>query len=275
MPEDIFPGIEAHFRGGHYAVLDEGAHVLSWTPPSQVPVLWVSPLARFEPGVAVRGGVPVVFPWFGAGISGDRSPAHGFARTATWQRGEVISDRSGPGRLEVHHTLTADGFDSAPFAAELVSEFTPSQLQVSLAVTNTGDADFTYEEALHTYLAVNDIAQVSVEGLDGCSYRDKVAGGEETQAGPVRFDGETDRLYAHDGTAIVDDPDWGRRIEVAKSGSGTTVVWNPGVTKGSGTADVGKYWAEFVCVEAANIGDGAVRLAPGESHILTQRLRLV
>ena len=278
MPEDFFPGVEAHFRGGHYSVLDAGAHVLAWTPPSQVPVLWVSPLARFEPGVAVRGGIPVVFPWFGAGISGDRTPAHGFARTAAWERRGVTSDRSGAGRFEVRHTLTADDFDSPPFSAELVSEFTPDQLQVSLTVTNTGEADFTYEEALHTYLAVDDISRVGLDGLDGCQYLDKAAGAEPvqaTQAGSVRFSGEVDRLYAHTGDVVVDDPGWGRRILVGKSGSATTVVWNPGATKGAALADVGSNWGGFVCVEAANVGDGAIRLTQGESHILTQRLRLV
>lgn len=277
MPEDFFPGVEAHFKGAHYAVLDAGAHVLAWTPAGHLPVLWLSPLARFEPGVAVRGGIPVVFPWFGAGITGDRSPAHGFARTAAWKRAGVTNELATGGRLEVRHTLDADDFDSEPFAAELVSEFAIDHLQVSLTVTNTGETTFTYEEALHTYLAVSDISAISLDGLDGCSYTDKVDAGPSApvQAGSVRFSGETDRLYAHTGTVIVDDPEWSRRIEVTKEGSATTVVWNPGATKGAALADVGPNWAGFVCVEAANTGDGAIRLEPGESHILSQRMRLV
>jgi glucose-6-phosphate 1-epimerase len=272
---DFFPGVETHYQGSHYAVLDAGAHVLAWTPREQVPVLWVSPLAVFEPGVAVRGGVPVVFPWFGAGPSGDRTPAHGFARTAAWERVGLVDEVAANGRLEVRHRLTSEGFDSSPFSAELVSEFARDHLRVSLSVTNTGTADFSYEEALHTYLAVSDVARISLEGLDGCSYIDKVDGGERVQAGPVRFTGETDRLYSHTGDVVVDDPDWCRKIRVSKEGSAVTVVWNPGAARGASLSDVAQYWPGFVCVEAANSGDRTITVPSGETHTLTQMLQLV
>jgi len=274
MPAALFPGIETHYKGGHHAVLDAGAHVLAWTPRDQVPVLWVSPLAVFEPGVAVRGGIPVIFPWFGAGPRGDQTPSHGFARTAEWERTGLVDDLVETGRLEVRHRLTSDGLQAAPFSAELVSEFTRDHLRVSLAVTNTGTADFSYEEALHTYLAVSDIARISIEGLDGCRYVDKVDGGNQVQAGPVRFAGETDRLYSHTGDVVVDDPDWSRRIRVSKEGSAVTVVWNPGAIRGAALADVGQYWAGFVCVEAANVGDRTITVQAGETRILAQQLHL-
>ncbi len=272
---DFFPGVETHSPGGHYAVLDAGAHVLAWTPRDQVPVLWVSPLASFEPNVAVRGGVPVVFPWFGGGPNNDRRPMHGFARTATWQRVRVSDDVATTGRLEVRHRLTADGFDSAPFSADLVSEFTRDHLRVSLEVTNTGTADFSYEEALHTYLAVSDVARISLDGLDGCGYVDKAGGGERVQAGAVRFTGETDRLYSHAGDVVVEDPDRSRRIRVSKQGSATTVVWNPGAARAASMSDVGQYWSGFVCVEAANTGARIVTIPPDGTHTLAQTLDLV
>nr|WP_300143364.1 D-hexose-6-phosphate mutarotase [Propionicimonas sp.] len=276
MPEDLFPGVEAHHRGAHYAVLDAGAHVLAWTPPGQNPVLWLSPLASFEPGVAVRGGVPVVFPWFGAGESGDRSPSHGFARTAAWQREEVVNELAASGPLLVRHRLDATGRDSAPFVAELTSRFTPERLEVTLTVTNPGAEPFRYEEALHTYVAVSDVAEVAVDGLDGCGYLDKVDGGPEevVQAGAVRFAGEVDRVYRHDGDAVITDPGWGRQVVVGKSGSANTVIWNPGAAKGAALADVGPNWPGFVCVEAGNVRDAAIELAPGDQHSLAQVLRL-
>lgn len=277
MPETTFPGVEVRPRGGHYAVLDAGAQVLAWTPPGQNPVLWLSPLASFDPGVAVRGGVPVVFPWFGAGLTGNRRPMHGFARTAQWRRTSVVNELAASGRLEVRHSLDADGLDSAPFAAELVASFSSERLEVSLSVTNTGSGTFTYEEALHTYLAVNDIATVSVAGLDGCRYLDRAAGAgpdEVAQTGDVRFDGEVDRVFRHTGDAAVRDPAWGRTIQVGKTGSANTVVWNPGPAKGRALADVGPNWPDFVCVEAGNVRDAAIELAPGEQHILTQSIEL-
>jgi glucose-6-phosphate 1-epimerase len=272
---ELFPGVETHYLGGNYAVLGAGAHVLAWTPHDQVPVLWVSPLNLFEAGTAVRGGVPVVFPWFGGGPSGDRKPAYGFARTAAWQRVGLVDEVAATGRLEVRHALSADGYQVAPFRAELISEFTRDHLRVTLAVTNTGTADFTYEDALHTYLAVSDVTRISLDGLDGCTYADKVAGTAAVQAGPVQFTGETDRIYAHTGGVVVHDPDWGRQIRVSKSGSATTVVWNPGATLGTAMADVGRYWADFVCIEAANTGPAAVTVPAGETHSLTQTLELV
>lgn len=275
MPAALFPGIETHYKGGHHAVLDAGAHVLAWTPHDQLPVLWVSPVTVFEPGAPVRGGIPVVFPWFGSGPQGDRRPAHGFARTAQWERVGLVDDLVGSGRLEVRHRLTEEGFDSAPFVAELVSEFTRDHLRVSLSVTNNGTEDFSYEEALHTYLAVSDVARISLEGLDGCSYRDKVEGGEHVQAGPVRFTGETDRLYSHIGDVVVDDPDWSRRIKVSKEGSAITVVWNPGAARGASMPDVAQYWPGFVCVEAANTDARMVTIPSGGTHTLAQTLQLV
>lgn len=272
MADAPFPGVETRHRNAHYAVLDSGAHVIAWTPPGRNPVLWLSPLASFAPGSAVRGGVPVVFPWFGAGPSGDRTPAHGFARTASWRRASVVNDLAGSGRLEVRHQLTEAGTRSAAFAAELAATFTTQRLVVSLAVTNTGTAPFRYEEALHTYLAVADVATVTVEGMEGCRYLDKVAGvpDELVQTGPVRFDGEVDRVYRHSTDAVVIDPGWGRRLRIGKTGSANTVVWNPGAVKGAALADVGPHWPGFVCVEAGNVRDAAIVLEPGEQHILTQ-----
>jgi len=275
MPAALFPGIETNYRGAHHAVLDAGAHVLAWTPRDQVAVLWVSPLAVFDPGVAVRGGIPVIFPWFGAGRSGERTPAHGFARTADWERVGLLDDLVQTGRLEVRHRLTDKGFDSPPFSAELVSEFTRDHLRVALTVTNTGTDDFDYEEALHTYLAVSDVARISLEGLDGCSYLDKVGGGEQVQAGPVRFTGETDRVYSHTGDVVVDDPEWNRKIGVSKQGSAITVVWNPGAVRGGAMADVAQYWPGFVCVEAANTGPRMVTIPPSGTHTLEQTLELL
>ena len=270
MAEHPFPGVEIHHRGSHYAALDAGAHVIEWTPPEENPVLWLSPLETFTPGKAVRGGVPVVFPWFGAGATGVRKPAHGFARTSLWRRSKTVNDRGG--RVTVHYNL-----DDHAFAAQVTASFSPENLEVSLRVTNPGEDPFTYEEALHTYLAVSGIDQIEIDGLAGCRYLDKADGarpGEIIQNGPIRFDGEFDRIYHHTTDAVVTDPGWARAIHIDKQGSANTVIWNPGPAKGTALADVGPNWPAFVCVEAGNLRDAAITLEPGESHILTQRIRL-
>lgn len=286
MPVSAFPGIETHFNGRDYGVLDVGAQPIAWTPAGQLPVLWLSPLADFEPGKGVRGGVPVVFPWFGNGPDGDRRPKHGFARTAAWRRVHVTENVASAGQLVARYELGPDDLDHActspvasewPFAAELVASLTDAALTVSLTVTNTGTEPITYEEALHTYLKVCDVSRISITGLEGCSYTDTVGGtlARGLQTEPLRFEGEVDRIYDCAGSVVVDDPGFSRRIRVTAHGAANTVVWNPGRALGTSMADVGQYWSEFVCVESGNVRSSAVRLSAGEQHTLSQHVGLI
>lgn len=283
MPETPFPGVETHFNGREYAILDAGAQPIAWEPAGQLPVLWLSPLADFEPGTAVRGGVPIVFPWFGGGPDGDREPKHGFARTAPWHRAEVTETVKETGELTVRYTLDSSllasaGSETSDFAAELTASFGNTVLTVSLTITNTGTEPLTYEEALHTYLKVCDVTRVAVSGLEGCSYTDMATGAgpsRQLQTEPVRFEGEVDRIYDCAGAVVVDDPGFSRRIRVTAHGAANTVVWNPGRKLGSSIRDIGSYWSEFVCVEAANVRSAAITLVPGEQHTLSQHVGLL
>lgn len=269
---DPLPGVEARPGDAHYAILDQGAHVLAWQPAGHRPVLWVSAHSGFGPGVAVRGGIPVVFPWFGKGPDGDRSPAHGYARLIDWQRGEVVEAED---RLRISYQLA--GGNGVP-AATLIADFAPEQLDVQLTLTNESNIPVTAEAALHTYFAVGDIRQVRIDGFDGASYVDTVIGadpGPNVHTGAIRFDAETDRAYRHDGTAVLHDPVWNRTITVGKTGSATTVVWNPWVGKAAAMADFGDdEWQQMVCIEAANARDTALELAPGASHTMGQTVSL-
>ena len=294
----VFPGVETHFNGGQYAILDAGAQPIAWEPAGQLPVLWLSPLAGFEPGAAVRGGVPIVFPWFGNGRDGTRAPKHGFARTAAWHRAEVTESVKETGELTVGYTLDSsmlaaalpstgpgtqgsdpDAAKDVPdFAAELTASFGNTALTVSLTVTNTGTEPFSYEEALHTYVKVCDVTRISVTGLEGCPYTDTtIAGGptRQLQTGPVGFEGAVDRISDAAGAVMVDDPGFSRRVRLTAHGAANTVVWNPGRQLGSATADIGQYWSEFVCVEAANVRASAVCLSAGEQHTLSQHVGLI
>lgn len=61
----------------------QGAHLLSWKPAGEEEVLWLSNNTPFKNGVAIRGGVPVCWPWFGPAAQ-QGLPAHGFARNLPW-----------------------------------------------------------------------------------------------------------------------------------------------------------------------------------------------
>ena len=248
----------------------QGAQVLAWQPAGQQPVLWVSRAAVFEPGKAVRGGVPVCWPWFGAR---DGLPAHGFVRTRLWAvrqtrvnaSGEVVL-RLGVGDDAASHALWDFAFD-----LELVVTV-GSTLSLALTTRNTGLVAFNISQALHSYFSVSNIGQTQVLGLDGTSYLDKLQNFAPCQqTGAVSFSAETDRVYlGTTASCVIDDTAGHRRIQVAKAGSTSTVVWNPGSEREKAFADMaaGEHKG-MVCVETCNAGPDEITLAPGASHILT------
>lgn len=256
-------------------ITGHGAHVLGWAPAGAEPVIWLSSQAVFSPDAAIRGGVPVCFPWFGSGRSGSLSPAHGFARLSSWRRVSMTDDR---GVVTVVHELdpAVAGGPEFPFdyRAVLTARF-GEQLDIGLAVTNSGAVPFSYEAALHTYLAVRDVTGVSIEGLDGATYLDKLTGQAQRQEGSVTIGGEVDRVYRSDADVVVVDEAGGRQITVSKENSASTIIWNPWVEKARSMSDFGDdEWRSMVCVETANVGDAAITLDPGMSHRMVARINV-
>ncbi len=263
---------------GECRVYAHGAQVVTWTPAGGDPVLWLSPLAQLDSSRAIRGGVPVVFPWFGSGPSGDRSPAHGFARLNSW-RASPVERHADAVTMTLSldsHVVTDEAFPFGYSAALTVTA--GEELRIELTVSNTGSESFTFEEALHTYLAVGDVRQVSIDGLDGVDYRDQAAGAATSrarQSGAVRFDGEVDRVYRYGGELQLVDPVLRRALVITTTGSASTVVWNPAEARGATMSDIGpRHWTEFACIEAGNVREDAVRLEPGQSHTLGYAIRV-
>lgn len=255
--------------GGQALIVPFGAQVLSWTPSGEDPVLWISKRADLSGGAPVRGGIPVCLPWFGSGTDGTRTPSHGFARTSTWHRvGEDSPGSSQALVLQLDHEPDGDDPFPHPFRAELRVALT-DDLVVTLRVTNRGGDAFEFEEALHTYLAVGDVKDTTVDGLEGCDYLDKVRGDGRwrTQSGEVAFVGPTDRVYRCDSTLVVHDPRNRRDVVIDRDSSADVVVWNPWAEGTELLPDVAPHdWERFVCVEAANVGEDAVCLEPGATH---------
>jgi len=254
-----------------------GGQVCEWTPAGQSPVLFMSPRAVFAAGTPIRGGVPICFPWFGPHPTDPTKPAHGFARTRTWQVAGVARDTAGDVRVVLRLAADADtrALWSAPFAVSLTLALGAS-LEMTADVENVGDDAIVYELALHTYLAVGDVEAVRIRGLEGARFVDKVDGGKDKLAGPepLAIAGETDRVFLDTTTTcVVDDPVLARRLRVEKRHSEATVVWNPGRERARSMRDVGEdSWRGFVCVETANVGPHAVRLAPRTRHAMSARI---
>lgn len=255
---------------------DHGAHLASWELEHE-PVVWLSPAAVLDGSAPIRGGVPICFPWFADGPDGEHSPSHGVARTATWsptptRDGEVWA-------WELSHTDVADapGADlvPGPFQLRYAVRLSPGApagppvLDLHLELHNPGSAAYTVEVALHTYLAVGDVEQVRIEGLDGADFLDKVTGADERQQGTVELTGETDRVYHRSGQVQVHDPARARVLELTPHGATQTVVWNPWAEKSAAADDLAaESWREFVCVETAASGERALTMAPGQTRTL-------
>lgn len=259
-----------------------GAHVTHWQPRGAEAVLWMSPLAVFKDGTPIRGGVPVCLPWFGphpasSGVATD-APAHGLVRTRAWELVSTDEDADGVSvRLRTEIAADASPHWTHAFTAEM-SVYFGRTLAITLAVTNTGPQAFDFAEAVHTYFRVRDVREVSVAGLNGAMYVDKMAGPAPRRetAEAITFAAETDRVYTDTAaTCVINDQHLGRRIFVEKTGSRSTVVWNPFPAKAARQSDVGAdNWPGFVCVETANCATDSVTLAAGATHEMGVTLRL-
>jgi len=248
-----------------------GGHVTSWKPAGADDMLFVSEHTRWEDGRAIRGGVPVCFPWFGAKADDRKAPSHGLVRTISWQLESITHDeRSATVSMFTDRAAVQGAWWPADF--RLVHRVTfGAELTMELVITNSGVALQRFEEALHTYFKVGDARQVRVGGLDGVYYLDKAdQDRKETQHGDITITGETDREYLDTKVPVVmTDPVLRRRIRVGKAGSSTTVVWNPWVDKAKALPDLGDdEWTKMVCIEGCNAGDAAIELPPGACHTM-------
>jgi glucose-6-phosphate 1-epimerase len=251
-----------------------GAHVTHFQPKGHAkPVLFMSGQSLFDPAKPIRGGVPLIFPWFGPNAGDAKAPAHGFARTTAW----TVSGISVGADAKVTITLTLAPWEQSRkhWPHDFAATFTigvGKSLDMALEVVNASAGEFTYEEALHTYLVVGDINRTTIDGLTGRTFIDKVDGAQRKKEppGPMTITGETDRVYLDTpDTVTVNDTANGRKIVVSKSGSASTVVWNPWIAKSKAMADFGdEEWPGMLCIETANAADNAVKLKPGEKHTM-------
>ncbi len=246
-----------------------GAHVAAWKPADSSEALFMSRNSLFQDGKAIRGGVPICFPWFGPNASNPKAPAHGFARTRSWQLKGIEKKDDG---VTVSMELAGDEETKKWWPADfrLVHRATfGRELTLELILTNTGSQPLTYEAALHTYYRIGDISKASIEGLDRVHYLDKTENAEEKiQRGPVMIAKETDSVYLDTtGDVTIIDPVFRRRMTIHKQNSRCTVVWNPWIDKAKAMADLGETaWPNMVCVEACNVGPFAVHVAPGQKN---------
>jgi glucose-6-phosphate 1-epimerase len=255
----------------------QGAHLTQWQPTGQQPVLFLSERSAFTPGKALRGGVPIIFPWFGGRTATPENqrtdgPSHGFARISEWNL--AFAALSGD---DLHLTLTlspddttrALGYDQFQLAYQVTLG---AELRLQLAVANQSSTPLHFEEAFHSYFSVGDAQQISIIGLSGTEYLDKTDEFKRKHQSEtlLKLTRETDRPYLDTVTPInLDDPVLNRRITVCKASSKTTVIWNPWSELTAKLPDMAPNdWLIMTCIETANAAANAITLAPGEQHAM-------
>ena len=248
-----------------------GSHIVSWQPKTQTkPVLWLSDLVKFQQGKAIRGGVPICWPWFGAHPSQASLPGHGYARITPWDLNSVQTLANGTTELKL--SLGKSDLSQLHWHAEVHLELkitVGDTLEISLTTVNKSDHEITITEGLHTYFQISDIANIRVVGLEGRDYIDLVNLNEvRSQPDAIKFDGELGRIFlSNQSTCVIDDPAFNRQIHIEKKGSNSTAVWNPGLVVASKMDDLGAAgWRDMVCVESANALKNKVTLAANKAH---------
>ena len=273
-------------RHGTAILALHGAHLLSWAPTGQHDVFWLSPDAQPEPA-PIRGGVPICWPWFARQGMPDSALQHGPARVNPWEISAIHASNDDEVSLSLQPGAQADG------AATSLAALAPG-LQLDVRITlnqtlsqtvhtrNLGSHTFALTQALHNYFAVGDAARVSMDGLEGLHYQDKLRGmAPDVQRAPFAFDRACDRIYHHPGAAqharyTLHDRAWQRSIVIETQGSQSVVVWNPGSEGARNISDLpDDGWRDFFCVEAANAGPDVIALASGAEHSLGQTLSVL
>jgi glucose-6-phosphate 1-epimerase len=271
--EHGFTYIEINNDKAHATISTYSGQVLSYRPKGQqTDLLFVSDKAYYEVGKAIKGGIPICWPWFGADPNNAGGPAHGFVRNRQWQVTASESLTDGSSRVVLSLRDSEDTRSIWPHPFQLSIEITVGDsLRVVLVTHNVGDDSITIGQALHTYFQVGDIDKVSVLGLEGTEYLDKVDNStRKSQSGAITIDGEVDRVYEGvSGDLVIDDASLGRKIRIASRGSHTAVVWNPWIATAAAMGDLGdEDYRKMLCVETANAGSETVEIAAGGEYRL-------
>lgn len=252
----------------------EGGQVLEWQPKSQLkPVLWSADPAHWQKGRAIRAGVPICWPWFGAHPSDPVAPSHGFARLCSW---EITHTSTSPlGQVEIWMAMPATYQSTTHHALNLTLTIRISigeTLSISLTTSNTSDHPIFMTEALHAYFNVSDIRNIQIQGLAGYEYIDLIDRNmRKTQNDSIRFSEETGQVYVNTKSeCLLIDPEYDRIIKIEKTGSQSTVVWNPWLDTAEKMSDLGReQWQKMVCIESANALDDGLRIEAGDQHTLS------
>src|SRR5688500_5075945 len=250
-----------------------GGQVLSFQPANEHNLMFLSEAAYYEPGKGIKGGTAICWPWFGPDPEQQGRAVHGFVRNRFWKvlRTEMILN--GDSKVTLGLTETPETRAIWPHAFDLSLEITVGHsLNLELITRNTDTQPFSITQALHTYFRIGHIDEISISGLEGTEYLDKVDNyAQKVETGAITIDAEVDRIYQGvQGELVIDDMGFDRRIRITSGGSKTAVVWNPWAKIAAEMGDLkNDDYQRFVCVETANAGSEVVEIQPdGECQLI-------
>jgi glucose-6-phosphate 1-epimerase len=242
-----------------------GAHVTHFQKKDEAPLLFMSGASEYLADQPIRGGVPIIFPWFGPR---DGFSAHGFARTTSWEIAETSVTPSGIVRVSLRLP------EVAPYEIGFTITVGKS-LSMELVVKNISDQAVTFSTCLHTYFHISSIDAIEINGLCHTSYFDNVSQTSSLETSPsIKIASEVDRVYVDTAAAVeILDSGLSRKIRIEKSGSDSTVIWNPWIDKSIRMKDFGDdEYLKMVCVESGNVRQNQLTLQSGQSTVLTVEL---
>ena len=271
------PFVRIQNQAGMARVCLLGASVTEFAPAGTQPVLWVSPNSQYKAGKPIRGGIPVCWPWFGQHAT-PGFPMHGFVRSEMWHVVRVEDSAADQTSVVLGIEDNAESHQLWPYHFSLELKVTVgADLVLTLTSINRDERDIPFSAALHTYFRVADVATIRIEGLDQVPFLSKVHNYEQfVESGPIVIGERVDRVYLNtESTCTIDDPGFSRKIVVEKSGSRTTVVWNPWAKLSAEMAELGpEAYRQFVCVETVVGPQEQMVLPAGKTHAMTVRIRL-
>ncbi len=267
-----FEYIEVQNSSATAKVALQGAHLFEYQRVGQEAILWLSEISDFEQGRAIRGGVPLCWPWFG--FSEDKTlPQHGFARTTMWEFVGANEIDESETTLLFRLTNNEQTLKIWNYKFLLELQITISkELKMELKTTNLDERAFKISQALHTYFSVSHISEVAIKGLDKKPYLDALSWQKEVQRGNIRFEEEVDRVYQEVNNEIIL-VDKNREIHIKNTNSASVVVWNPWIEKTSRMSAMKEdAYEHFVCIESANAFDDTRVIEPMQSHTLIAQI---
>lgn len=281
--DECFEGLNISHAHCQAKVSLYGGQILSFKPSGHKDVLWLSEQASYQMGKAIRGGIPLCWPWFGANDKQGQYLAknpdkelkavnHGFARQLPWQLTSIDADKNG-----VTLVLVLTGKSQHPLWPNVYkltqTLFFGKSLKQTLEMSNLSQDDAQYSAALHSYFTVSNPKNVSIDALTGVRYNDKLTGSSSIQRESVSCVGEIDREYHSSERMTIIDNNWQRKIDIASSNCQQWVLWNPGTELANTMADIHPQGEqEYVCLEAANTNWQA--LPAGETVTISQEIKV-